>query len=326
MSNILVFIETSPSGELRNTVAPLLGVAATLGHPICVVSASPERRESIAQQLSQSGAGHVVFASTDQTTASLVEPHVQALTTAVQNFAPAAVLIANSVDGRDVAGRLAVRVGMNLIIDAVELRLQDGAVVAAHSIFGGAYLVESTVHDGIPIVTVRQGVGEPLEATEGATVDVVEVTAANYVDVVIGEVAEKTVEQDRPELRSASTVVSGGRGLGSKENFALVETLADLLDGAVGASRAAVDAGYAPQNTQVGQTGVTVAPDLYIAVGISGAIQHRAGMQAAKTIVAINSDEHAPIFDIADFGVVGDAFEIVPQLVAEIGARSTRVP
>lgn len=325
MSKILVFVEVSPSGELRNTVAPLIGVASALGEPICVVSASREARESIAEQLSAVGADHVLFASTDQTTASLVEPHVQALTSAVQRFEPSAVLIPNSVDGRDVAGRLAIRVGMDLIIDAVELRLQDGTVVATHSIFGGAYAVESAVHGGVPIVTVRQGVGEPVAATEGTTVDVVEVTAGSYVDVVIGEVTEETAVQDRPELRSASTVVSGGRGLGSKENFALVETLADLLDGAVGASRAAVDAGYAPQNAQVGQTGVTVAPDLYIAVGISGAIQHRAGMQAAKTIVAINTDEHAPIFDVADFGVVGDAFTIVPQLVSEIGARSARV-
>lgn len=326
MSHILALIEVSgtETATARNTAPALLAAAAKLGTPVAVVCVAGGSHDSLVNELGGLGAAQVFIAECDQTDVLLVGPQLAALEAAITALDPAAILVANSIEGRDVAARLAVRIHGGLLIDAVDLQMDSGRVVATHSIFGGAYTTQSAVDGGLPIVTLRPGaVQDRAEATTPAA-STHTITVDGSTSAVIDAVNEAVVSSSRPELRDASVIVSGGRGVGSQENFELVGRLADALGAAVGASRAAVDAGYVPQTLQVGQTGTTVSPQLYIALGISGAIQHRAGMQTAKTIVAINKDADAPIFEIADYGVVGDLFTVVPQLIEAIEARAKR--
>jgi electron transfer flavoprotein alpha subunit len=316
MAEVLVLVEHA-EGALKKVTAELLTAARRLGEPAAVVVGTPGTAEPLVDGLKAAGAEKIYVAESDIVDQYLITPQVDVLANLAESSAPAAVILAASADGKEIAGRLAARIGSGLLVDLVDV--QSGGKFV-HSIFGGAFTVEAEATGDTPVITVRAGAidAEPTEgAGEQVTVEVPE-AAENAAKVTARQPA---VAGDRPELTEASIVVSGGRGVGSAENFRVVEELADSLGAAVGASRAAVDSGYYPGQFQVGQTGKTVSPQLYIALGISGAIQHRAGMQTSKTIVAVNKDEEAPIFEIADYGVVGDLFKVAPQLTEAVKAR-----
>jgi electron transfer flavoprotein alpha subunit len=316
MAEVLVLVEHA-EGALKKVTAELITAARALGDPSAVVLGAPGTAASLTDGLKEAGAAKIYVAESEAVDNYLITPAVDVLAALAESNAPAAVLLAANADGKEIAGRLAARIGSGLLVDVVEVK--EGGK-GTHSIFGGAFTVEAQANGDTPVITVRAGAidAEPAAgAGEEVTVEV-PAPAENATKVTAREPA---VAGDRPELTEATIVVSGGRGVGSAENFNVVEALADSLGAAVGASRAAVDSGYYPGQFQVGQTGKTVSPQLYIALGISGAIQHRAGMQTSKTIVAVNKDEEAPIFEIADYGVVGDLFKVAPQLTDAVKAR-----
>ena len=319
--SILVLVEVSPAGAVHKSAAGLIGAAAQVGSPIALVLAGPGQADAAAQATAELGAVRVLTAESADAATSLTVPVADALVAAADLVGPEAVLVSNSVEGRDVAARFAARTKSALAVDAVNVSRDEEGVVAHHSVYGGSYNVDSAATTGPLVITVRQGAVDARAEARPLVVQALEVVPSGAVAARIIGYTEAAGASNRRELRGAAKVVSGGRGLGSVEKFVLVEQLADSLGAAMGASRAAVDAGYVPQNHQVGQTGVSVSPQLYVALGISGAIQHRAGMQTAKTIVAINKDAEAPIFEIADFGIVGDLFDVVPQLIDAIEAR-----
>ena len=312
MSEVLVLVD-HVEGEIKKTTFELLTAARTLGEPSAVIVGGPGTAAKLADGLREYGAEKVYVAETDST--EFLSPQVDVLAALVGRVDPAAVLIASSADGKEVAGRLAVRTGSGWLNDVVALDAQG----TTHSVFGGAWTAQAKANTAHPVITVRQGAVEPVAAAAAGAEESVDVPSSGRSATVVSR--EPVTTGERPDLGEASVVVSGGRGVGSAEQFAVVEALADSLGAAVGASRAAVDSGYYPHQFQVGQTGKTVSPQLYIALGISGAIQHRAGMQTSKTIVAVNKDPDAPIFEIADFGVVGDLFSVAPQLQEEITRR-----
>jgi electron transfer flavoprotein alpha subunit len=316
MAEVLVLVEHA-EGALKKISAELITAARVLGEPAAVVVGKPGTADPLVDGLKAAGAAKIYVAESDDAENYLITPYVDVLAALAESASPAGVLLAASADGKEIAGRLAARIGSGLLVDVVEVK--EGPV-GVHSIFGGAYTVEAQTVGETPVITVRPGAIEAEPAGGAGEVVSVEVPAAaeNATKIISREPA---VAGDRPELAEATIVVAGGRGVGSAENFGVVEALADSLGAAVGASRAAVDSGYYPGQFQVGQTGKTVSPQLYIALGISGAIQHRAGMQTSKTIIAVNKDEEAPIFEITDLGIVGDLFKVTPQLTEAVKAR-----
>ncbi len=316
MAEVLVLVEHS-EGAVKKVTAELLTAARTLGEPSAVVVGAPGTAAPLVEDLKAAGAAKIYVAESDDAEGYLITPYVDVLAALVDSAGPAGVLLAANADGKEIAGRLAARIGSGVLSDVVEVKEGGKAI---HSIFGGAFTVEAQANGDVPVITVRPGAVEAAPAAGAGEQVAVEVPAQAENATKITS-RQPAVAGDRPELTEASVVVSGGRGVGSAEKFSVVEDLADSLGGAVGASRAAVDSGYYPGQFQVGQTGKTVSPQLYIALGISGAIQHRAGMQTSKTIVAVNKDEEAPIFEIADYGIVGDLFNVTPQLTDAVKAR-----
>ncbi|WP_062216143.1 electron transfer flavoprotein subunit alpha/FixB family protein [Streptomyces sp. NBRC 109706] len=318
MAEVLVYVD-HVDGTVRKPTLELLTLARRLGEPVAV-HLGPGA-EAAAPVLGEHGAVRVLAADAPEFADYLVAPKVDALQAAVAAVEPAAVLVPSSAEGKEIAARLALRIESGLITDAVDVTAGDEGPVVTLSVFAAAYTTTSRVTTGTPVITVKPNSVAPEAAQAAGTV---EELAVSFGPLATGtKVVSRTPREStgRPELTEAAIVVSGGRGVNGAENFAVIEALADSLGAAVGASRAAVDAGWYPHSHQIGQTGKTVSPQLYVAAGISGAIQHRAGMQTSKTIVAVNKDAEAPIFELVDFGVVGDLFDVVPALTDEVTAR-----
>ncbi|WP_420116785.1 electron transfer flavoprotein subunit alpha/FixB family protein [Micromonospora sp.] len=318
MAEVLVVVEATREFGVKKVTLEMLTLARGLGTPSAVVLGGPGAAEALGAKLGEYGAEKIYAAESEEIDGYLVAPKATVLAELVNRVQPAAVLLASAQEGKEIAARLAVKLDNGILTDVVGL---DADGTATQVAFAGSTIVKSKVTKGLPLVTVRPNSVTPAPAAATPTVEqlTVSVTDTDRLAKVVERVAEQ--KGSRPELTEAGIVVSGGRGVGNADNFKLVEELADLLGGAVGASRAAVDSGYYPHQFQVGQTGKTVSPQLYVALGISGAIQHRAGMQTSKTIVAVNKDGEAPIFELADYGVVGDLFKVVPQAAEEIRKR-----
>jgi electron transfer flavoprotein alpha subunit len=313
MSEVLVLVD-HVGGAVRKTTTELLTIARRLGEPSAVFIGSLDEDATVV--LKQYGAKKIYVAGDAGIKGYLVAPKAEVLAELARQVSPAAVLVTASGEGKEIAGRLAVKTGSGLITDAVDV--QPGPVTT-QSVFAGNYTVQARVTKGIPVIAVKPSAATPESAEGAGVIHDVTVTipdAAKGARIISSEPRKAS---GRPELTEAAIVVSGGRG--TNGNFGPIEALATALDAAVGASRAAVDSGWYPHAFQVGQTGKVVSPQLYFANGISGAIQHRAGMQTSKTIVAVNKDPEAPIFDLADFGVVGDLHTVLPALTEEIARR-----
>ncbi|MBO9520041.1 MAG: electron transfer flavoprotein subunit alpha/FixB family protein [Nocardioidaceae bacterium] len=315
MSEILVLVD-HVDGAVKKPTFELLTIAKRLGEPSAVFIGVADASAAAVESVKKFGAEKVYVVDDAEIKGYLVAPKAEALQQIAAQANPDAILITSTAEGKEIAGRLAVKLDSGLITDAVDV--QEGPVTT-QSVFAGSYTVQAKVTKGTPIITVKPNAAAPEESAGAGAVENVAVTLSESAKKAQIVKSEPRAASGRPELTEAAIVVSGGRGTGG--NFEPVENLADALGAAVGASRAAVDSGWKPHAFQIGQTGKVVSPQLYIAAGISGAIQHRAGMQTSKTIIAVNKDEEAPIFELVDFGVVGDLHSVLPAVTAEINQR-----
>jgi len=319
MSEVLVLID-HVEGAVRKPTYELLTIAKRLGEPSAVFIGPADQAAEATEKVKKYGAEKVYVVDDAPLKGYLVAPKAEALQQLAEKASPSVILIPSTAEGKEIAGRLAIKLESGLITDAVDVQPSDGgAPVTTQSVFAGSYTVTAKVTKGTPIITVKPNSAAPEESAGAGAVEEFSPTisdAAKTAQIVASQPRKAT---GRPELTEAAIVVSGGRGTGG--DFEPIENLADALGAAVGASRAAVDSGWMPHSFQVGQTGKTVSPQLYVANGISGAIQHRAGMQTSKTIVAVNKDEEAPIFELVDFGVVGDLHKVLPAATEEINKR-----
>ncbi|RIK12353.1 MAG: electron transfer flavoprotein subunit alpha [Acidobacteria bacterium] len=317
MAEVLVLVD-HVDGDVRKSTAELLTAAARLGEPSAVFVGAGA--QGAAEFLGRYGAAKVYAVESSDVTEHLVAPVAEVLAQLVERTSPAAVLLPSTNDGKEIAARLAIKTSSGLVTDAVDVTpAEGGGVQTVQSVFAGSYTVTSVVRQGSPVVTLKPNSVPVQEAPAAAAVEAVEAQVSEAAKAARITGRKEKAASGRPSLTEAAIVVSGGRGTAG--DFSPVEAFADSLGAAVGASRAAVDAGWYPHSAQVGQTGVSVSPQLYVAAGISGAIQHRAGMQTSKTIVAVNKDPEAPIFELVDYGVVGDLFTVLPQATQEIQAR-----
>jgi electron transfer flavoprotein alpha subunit len=318
LERIMVVAESFAGNALPVTLE-LLTKARQLG---ATVEAVTWGSDDIAAQLASYGATKV-FSVTDIGNALPGPAVAAAIAELVSNDgAPDAILIPTTYDGRDIAGRLSAKLDRSVLTNVVGIEATDGALVSEHAIFGGAEILKARFTGASPAIFVIRAKSFAPEKCGGDAPEVVPVAAPDLGRSGAATITERHVEQrSGPKLDEATVVVSGGRGLGEAARYQLIEELAQLLHGAPGASRAIVDAGWVPYAYQVGQTGKTVKPTVYIAAGISGATQHMVGMKGAKNIIAINKDAEAPIFSIADLGIVGDVGKVLPKLIEALRAR-----
>jgi electron transfer flavoprotein alpha subunit len=287
-------------------------IAGSLGCDLTAVVLG-EGVEEISNELAKYGAERILVADNPALSEYLTDAYTNVVANIIENESPTVVILGASVQGRDLSARLSARLGAALAVDCVSINVDGQNLIVTRPMYGGKILADVALEAELQIVAIRPNAMSIMESEGAGTVE--------KLDMDIGKVdlnfVEKKLETEKVDLTEADVVVSGGRGMGSSD-YSVIEELAELLEGAVGASRSAVDEGYRPHSDQVGQTGKVVSPNLYIAAGISGAIQHLAGMSSSKVIVAINKDPEAPIFSKADYGIAGDLFEVLPVVTEEI--------
>jgi len=317
MSNVLILADFV-GAKATKTNAELATAGARIGEVTAVVLAPTGQGSTFAAAINRGPIAKIIVVESDAFAANGVAAVADVLAQVIASQSPAAVLIASHAFGKEVAARTAVKSGSGIITDAVDV---SADITATQLVFGGSTTVHSKVSHGTPIITVRPNSIDANTTEATPTVETLSFAVADASKKATVTSSQPPVQGGRPELTEANIVVSGGRG--TNGDFSAVENFADVLGAAVGASRAATDAGWYPHSYQVGQTGKTVSPQLYVANGISGAIQHRAGMQTSKTIVVVNKDPEAPLFEIADFGVVGDLFTVLPKATEGIKAHKS---